>query len=270
MHMRKAYSYSLDNEALAIGTDGQLRSWLLRRLSAYMLEGVQKPLFQKRYQDGLQSLAEESLDEDLAEVAAIEWPLARIWHLFVKQRLRRETVLSMVKFRSVVEPRLPYLDRELVSLLLAAPPELKLGEDIQTYILRKRRPEFLRVTNANTGAPMAASAWRQRLATLQLRGLSKLGVPGYQPYERLGLWLRREVAPVVREILLAPQTLDNGVYSADGVRAVVRGHLEEGKNHTYLLMALMIFELGRRRLEKDAWRPPQEPMLLSNGPGLSL
>jgi len=248
MHMRKAYSYSLDGEALAIRTDAQLREWLFRRLQAYMLDGVAKPLFRPMYQEGLAPLAAESLDEDLADAAHVEQPLDRIWHLFVSQRLRRETVLSMLKFRSVVEPRLPYLDDELVGLLLAAPSRLKLGEAMQAHILSKRRPEYLRVTNANTGAALGAAAWRQKLASLQMRVLGKLGVSGYQPYERLGLWLRRELAPVVRDVLLSSQTLENGVYAADGVRAVVRGHLEEGKNHTFLLMALMIYELGRRRL----------------------
>ncbi len=261
MHMRKAYNYSLNEEALAIRTDAQLRAWLFRRLQAYMMDGVTSPLFQPRYQEGLAPLAAESLDADLAEVAHVDEPLARIWHLFVTQRLRRETVLSMLKFRSVVEPRLPYLDDGLVGLLLAAPPRLKLGETMQSHIFRKRRPAFLRVTNANTGAPLGASAWRQKLASLQMKVLAKAGVPGYQPYERLGLWLRRELAPVVREILLSSETLENGVYTAEGVRAVVRGHLEQGKNHTFLLMALMIFELGRRRLSGMRMSLESEPIL---------
>jgi asparagine synthase (glutamine-hydrolysing) len=248
MHMRKAYSYSLDEQALDIRTDGHLRDWLLRHLQAYMLDGVTEPLFTTIYQEGLESLAVESFDEDLAEASHIDRPLDRIWHLFVHQRLRRETTLSMVKFRSVVEPRLPYLDNDLIPLLLSAPAELKLGEEIQTYILGRRRPDFLRVINANTGAPMGAPAWRQRWSSLQLKVLAKLGVPGYQPYERLGLWLRRELAPFVRDILLSPRTLERGVYRPEGIRAVVRQHLDQGRNHTFLLMALMIFELATRSL----------------------
>jgi asparagine synthase (glutamine-hydrolysing) len=90
-----------------------------------------------------------------------------------------------------------------------------------------------------------------------MKVLAKLKVPGYQPYEKLGLWLRRELAPVVRDVLLDPRTLDRGVFQADGVRAVVRGHQEQGRNHTYLLMALMIFELGLRRLVDGGGRAGQ-------------
>jgi len=252
MHMRKAYSYSLDGEALQIRTAAQLRTWLQGRLSAYMLEGVNVPLFTAPYQAGLQELAAESLDEELADVEHVEQPLSRIWQLFVSQRLRRETMLSMVKFRSVVEPRLPYLDNDLIPLLLAAPVDLKLGEEIQTHILQRQRPDFLRVTNANTGARVGAGAWTQKLASLQMKVLAKLGVPGYQPYERLGLWLRRELAPTVREILLDPRTLERGVFHPAGIQTVVRQHVEQGRNHTFLLMALMIFELGLRGLESDS------------------
>jgi asparagine synthase (glutamine-hydrolysing) len=247
MHMRKAYNYSLDEAALQIRTGSQLREWLLGHLPAFLQEGVTGPLFAPQYQTGFRELACRSLDEDLADVAHIEQPLARIWSLFVQQRLRRETVLSMVKFRTVVEPRMPILDADLVPLLLAAPTDMKLGEEIQLHILRRHRPEFLRVTNANTGASLGAGAWVQRAATLQMKVLAKLGVPGYQPYERLTVWLKRELAPLVREILLDPRTLDRGVYDPAGVRAAIRQH-EQGHNRTYLLMCLMIFELGLRRL----------------------
>jgi hypothetical protein len=265
LHLTKAYNYSLDQAALAIRTDAELRAWLLARLKAYMLDGVARPLFRAGLDEALSSLAAESLDEDLAEVAGMGPPRARISPLFLLQRVRRETTLSLLKFRSVVEPRLPYLDAELIGRVLAAPLEMRLDEEVQTWILRRRRPDFLRVVNSNTGAPLGASRWRRKLASVWMRGMAKLGMPGYQPYERLGLWLRRELAPLVRQILLDPQTLDRGVYDPQGVRAVVRGHLEQGRNHTFLLMALMIFELGLRRLEQVASAPSTSSILPQPG-----
>jgi asparagine synthase (glutamine-hydrolysing) len=263
MHMRKAYSYSIDEGALQIRTNKQLEEWLFRKLQARMLDGVTTPLFTHQYQQGLTELAAESLREDVAEMAAIEPPLQQIWHLFLMQRLRRETPLSMQKFRSVVEPRLPFLDNDLIPLLLAAPPDLKLDEEIQTYILRKHRPDFLRVTNTNTGTYIGAPAWRRKLSTFQMRVLAKLRVPGYQPYERLGPWLRHELAPMVRGILLDSRTLDRGIFQPDGIRAVVHQHLEKGRNHTYLLMALMIFELGLRRLMDFEHASPLAPQAVA-------
>jgi asparagine synthase (glutamine-hydrolysing) len=255
MHMHKAYAYSLDERAMQPTTDAQVAAWLHEHLQAYMLSEVEKPLFAARRRDEIADLARESFDEAFAATACDGPPLNRVWRMFIQQRLRRETSLSLVKFRSVVETRAPYLDADLIELLLAAPPSMKLGETIQTHILKKRRPELLNVTNANTGARVGAGRLSRKLATLRMRAFAKLGVPGYQPYERLGLWLRRELAPTVREILLDERCLDRGIYDADGIRAVVDAHLDARRNHTFLLMALMIFELGQQRLAKEEMSP---------------
>src|SRR5439155_1311696 len=173
-------------------------------------------------------------------------PVHRIWHMFLNQRLRRETALSLVEFDSVVETRLPYLDGDLIDELFAAPPELKLGDAIQAHILRRHRPDFLKVVNVNTGTVVGAGRLRRSVCNFRRRVLAKLGVKGYQPYERLGLWLRRELRPLVSRLLLSDRCLGRGLFDADTVRAVVNDHLARRKNHTYLLLALMIFETGQR------------------------
>jgi asparagine synthase (glutamine-hydrolysing) len=250
MHMAKAYNYSLDREALQLRTETELENWLWKRMSAYLQQGVEGPLFAKRYSDG-EEAARQSLRTALSETPQAESPAQRIAHLFLDQRVRRETMLSMMKFRSVVEPRLPYLDRRLVECLLAAPVEWKLDDEIQMHILRKHQPRFCDVENTNTGAPLGAGKFRRTYAQLRMRMFGKLGVPGYQPYERLGLWLRRDLAGLVQSVLLSESCLDRGVFSADTIRQVVHRHLTRQRNHTYLLMALMIFELGQRWLLEE-------------------
>jgi hypothetical protein len=248
MHMDKAYSFSLDAAALGLRDGAALEGWLARRLRAHMIDDTAEPLFVPAFHGQVEGLARESLREALRPSDGVGPAVQRVWHLFVTERLRRETALSMVKFGSLVETRLPYLDNDLVDLLLAAPPGLKVGETIQTHILRKRMPSFLGVTNANTGALMGAGKLARRLAGLRLKVLAKLGVPGYQPYERLGLWLRRELRPLVERLLLSPRCLGRGVFNPDAVRGVVRRHLNNEANHTFLLMALMIHETGQREL----------------------
>jgi len=252
MHMNKAYNFSLDRRTLAIRTEAELEDWAFGHLRAYMLEGVDGPLLAPKHGDALDTLARDSLCECLRESAGMEPTAQRIWHLFVSQRLRRETALSLVKFGSQVETRLPYLDNGLVELLMAAPPELKLGETIQGHILRQRRPEFLDVINVNTGTRMGAGPVARKWAGLRQKVLAKLRVRGYQPYERLGLWLRRELQPMVRKILLDDRCLGRGLFNPDTVNSVVGQHFRRQHNHTFLLMALMIFELGQRKfVDKD-------------------
>jgi len=246
MHMEKAYNFSLDREALAIRDDAGLEDWLFRHLRAYMLQATGAPLFNGRIQQEIDALARDSLRSCLRESAGIAPPLQRIWHTFISQRLRRETAMSLVKFGSLVEVRLPYLDNDLVDLLLAIPPELKLSDQIQSHILARRRPEFLNVINVNTGTRLRAGRLARWLGTTRMRVLAKLGVRGYQPYERLGLWLRRELKPLVKDLLLADRSLSRGIFNTETVQAVIHDHWAGRRNHTFLLMALMIFELGQR------------------------
>jgi asparagine synthase (glutamine-hydrolysing) len=258
LHMDKAYNFSLDRAALALGDGAGLEAWLFRHLRTYMLDAVDGPLLSPLYQDHLDALARESLRACLAEAAGIEPPLHRVWHLFISQRLRRETALSLVEFNSLVETRMPYLDHDLVDALLAVPPEWKLGDRIQTHILRRRRPAFLDVVNVNTGARLGAGPVARLAGKARLKVLAKLGVRGYQPYERLGRWLRQELRPLVHQLLLSDRCLGRGLFDPQTVKAVVAQHLGGQRNHTFLLLALMIFEFGQREFI-DAEAGPQGP-----------
>jgi len=259
MHMRKAYAYSLDRGGLAARSPEAVSEWLLGHLQSYMLDAVDGPLLTPRYQEALESVPRQKLLECIAETAPASPPVQAVWELFVNQRLRRETALSMAKIGSAVEVRLPFLDNDLVGLLLKAPPELKMTDRIQGHLLAKRRPAFLRVVNANTGARIGANRLYERFTTIRMRGLGRLGVPGYQPYERLGLWLRRELGPMVRSILLGERCAARGIFDPDAVRTVVEAHLGGRRNATYLIMAMMVIELGQQRVAGE-WGEAEEAL----------
>ncbi|MBN1912576.1 MAG: hypothetical protein JW818_22840 [Pirellulales bacterium] len=248
MHMGKAYNFSLDNQALNLRDEASLRDWAFSRLRGYMLDGVKGALLADMDGYSFNKNAQASLNGCLDRSKGIEPPVQRIGHLFLTQRVRRETALSLVKFGSRVEIRLPYLDEKLVPLLLAAPPELKLDETIQAHILRRRRPDFLTVPNVNTGTRIGSNRLRKQLALLRQHVLAKLGAPGYQPYERMGLWLRRELRDVVGRLLLDDRCLERGIFQPDTVKTAVDAHWNRRQNHTYLILAMMTFELGQRML----------------------
>ncbi len=248
MHMQKAYSHSIDASAEAIVDGPSLEAWLFRRTRAYMLESVGASWLAGPSMDEMDQLARESLATSLATLDNQGPAIHGIWLAFLQEHLRRETAMSLQEFNSVTEVRVPLLDRELVDALMSAPPHLKLGETIQAELLRRHRPEFLRVVNANTGVSIGSGALRRKLGTLRLAVLRKLGVPGYQHYEKLGLWLRRELRGFVESVLLGPACLDRGVYQADGIRRIVGEHFDGTRNHTFLLLGLIVFELGQQEL----------------------
>ena len=144
--------------------------------------------------------------------------------------------------------RWPAWFSDVVDTLAALPAALKMGDELQTQILRRRNPEFLDVVNSNTGARMGAGKLEASLATLRMKVSAKLGVKGYQPYERLGLWLRRELRPLVERVVVSDSLLSRGVVHPDAVRRVVNEHMN-GANRTFLLMSLLIFEMGQQSLD---------------------
>jgi len=246
MHMEKAYNFSLNKEAMGLNSSADLEAWLFRRLRTYMLDAVDGSLFTPAFQGHIDDQARESLQGCFRESEGMQPLLHRVWHMFISQRLRRETAMSMMEFGSVVETRLPFLDNDLIDALLSAPPEMKLSETIQAHILQRRLPAFLNVVNANTGARLGANRLERFLAKVRLKVFAKLGVKGYQPYERLGLWLRQDLRSVVERVLLGQACLDRGVFNPVTVRNVVQQHFDNQRNHTFLLMAMMIFEAGQQ------------------------
>jgi asparagine synthetase B (glutamine-hydrolysing) len=247
MHMRKAYNFSIDGSVSDLQTDSSLQAWLLNRLQAHLTDNLEGPLIRGLAAAEFAQLAEGALLAAMTKTSQWEDPVDRIGQLFLDQRIRRETAMSLQKFGSVVDVRAPYLDGRVTEALLSCPPQLRLGDDLQTFILRKHRPEFLAPLNSNTGAPVGAGAWRRNFGVFRMRILAKLGVKGFQPYERLGLWLRRELRPTVERILLDPRCLERGLLEPDTVRGVLRRHFQGAQNHTFLIMALLALEIGFRR-----------------------
>lgn len=256
LHMGKAYDYSVDKRLLAVRDEAGLESWLTRRVGGWMLAGVQGPLFRGMTREELDARSLVLLREATSGSQGGEPLLHRVWHLFLRQKLRRHAAMSLLEYGSLLRVRLPYLDNDLVEAVLATPPALNLGERAQEHILARHRPSFLRIVNANTGTWIGTGPRRQRLAKFRHRILAKLRVPGHQPYERMGLWLRRELRPFVERTLLDGRFLDRGIFDPDTVRRTVDAHLEHRANHTHLLLTLMVFELGRRMmLEEEGCRP---------------
>ena len=212
LHMRKAYAFSLDDGALE-SSEADTERWLWSHLTAYMLAGVPRDLFTFDIDD----LARASLGKALADSGDIAAPVDRVWHLFLTERLHRETALSMQLFGNFATIRMPFIDNDVVEALLALPARMKMGDELQTTILRHRKPSFLNVVNSNTGAKVGARRIATEVASLRMRVGAKLGLPGYQPYERLGLWLRRELRAFVEQTLLADEFLDCGLVRPDVV-----------------------------------------------------
>jgi asparagine synthase (glutamine-hydrolysing) len=255
MHMNKAYAFSADRSIMARSGD-TLGDWLFRRLSGSAPGGS---ILTKRYRRSAETLARSAFDACFGQSADIEASLHRICHFFVAHGIRRAMGLSMAKFDSVAETRLPYFDAELIAALMAAAPAMKIGDGLHAMLLQRYAPEFLKVPNANTGAPIGASWLRRTSIHGMNRVLAKLGVDGYQPYERIGLWLRGPLLPMVRRILLGETCLDRGVLDPGAVRRTLDEHAEGRTNHTHMILAMLAFETGQQELFQPGAAGVEQP-----------
>jgi asparagine synthase (glutamine-hydrolysing) len=247
VHLHKAYNFSVDDSLNAVRGDQGLHEWLYPRLQSHLTAGMKEPVLCGVGGDEFADIAHETLAAGLGATAHFERPADRVSQLFLDQRTHRETATSLAKIGSVADISVPYLDGRFVEAAFASPVELRIGEAVQTYMLATRRPEFLKPPNSNTGAPVGAGALHRTACYLRMKVLAKLGVKGYQPYERLGLWLRRELKPTVERLLLSPECLDRGVLEPNAVRGAIRRHVAGEQNHTFLLLAMMIVESGFRQ-----------------------
>lgn len=246
MHMRRAYSCSLDEAAFALPDAAGLENWAIRHLAAPLFAEPRLAYLTPRYRVLAEPVARAALGGVLAESDGVEPLIHRLWLLFVRHMMPDAVAPSIVKFGTVAETRIPYIDADLIAALLSAPPSLKLRDKVQMYILRRHAPALLTVPDSNTGAPLGARPRRVALSSFAQRVLAKLGVPGYQPYERLGLWLRRELRDFVEGILLSDRCLDRGVFDRGAVRTAIDDHVTKRRNNTYMILTMLSFEIGQR------------------------
>ena len=68
---------------------------------------------------------------------------------------------------------------------------------------------------------------------------------------------------MVSDMLLSDRCLSRGVFMPDTVRNVVRRHWNKESNHTFLLMAMIIYEMGQREFTDGEvpaeWASPGGP-----------
>lgn len=119
-----------------------------------------------------------------------------------------------------VEVRVPFLDNELVELMTAVPPSLKVHGLTGKVLLRQAMtgllpPEIIQRRKAGFGAPIRR-------------------------------WLRHDLAEMMAD-LLSPATLKaRGLFEATAVQTMIRQNQSGEADHTYRLWALLTLELWQR------------------------
>jgi len=116
-----------------------------------------------------------------------------------------------------LEARVPFLDHELVELAANIPPSLKV-KGIQLRYIQKR-------------------SMRGRLPARVLKKPKRgFGCP-------IGAWLRKDLAPLLHDLMSPANIKKRGLFDAIKVEEVITAHTEYRQDYSDLLLALLTFEL---------------------------
>jgi asparagine synthase (glutamine-hydrolysing) len=169
--------------------------------------------------------------------------------------------------------RTPYMDNELVRLFYQAPAEVRSGNQAQLRLIQRRSPALAKIlTNRGTAGSSngfvsrcsqlyyysllkadymylyAMPSWMTRLTSRgPFAALERLFL-GHQKFEHYRLWLRKELAPFVKEVLLDSRTLGRSFFNRRFIEQIVIGHTVRGDNYFYEINKALTLELICRQL----------------------
>jgi asparagine synthase (glutamine-hydrolysing) len=173
-------------------------------------------------------------------------------YVYLREHHRRFTIPSLELFRSIMEVRLPFMDREFLSVLLSGRPEWRDDTSVHQSITRAGSPALLKVRNSNTGAPGDAGPLVERILDKVNTLLKRLNAPGYRHYHSFEAWMRTRLLETVEQQLLSADARSAMYLRPDVLERIIRDTRSGTRDRAYLLQILLIVELWLR--ENDVTR----------------
>jgi asparagine synthase (glutamine-hydrolysing) len=173
-------------------------------------------------------------------------------YLYLRELHRRFTVPSLELFRTRVDVRLPYVDQDFLTVLLAAPPEWRDDTRIHQALTEAGIPGLLKVRNSNTGAPADAGPALEFVLDKCNTILKRMNVHGYRHYHDFDGWMRTMLLQSVEAELLSPHAAIQSFVNRPALATLVHETRTGEADHAYLLQVLLILELWQRENRIEA------------------
>jgi asparagine synthase (glutamine-hydrolysing) len=183
---------------------------------------LQQELLTREVRAQIERPSSHHIDSLFAQAGA-RGPLGRSLYVDVKSYLCDNILVKVDRMSMAVslEARVPYLDKDLVTLAFRMPDRHKIAGG-RTKVLLKE---------------------------VAARRLPRECV--YRPKEGFSIpiknWLTRELRPLLEELLAPGHLAAEGVFSPSCVERLKREHLTGQANHSHILWSLMVFQAWRRR-----------------------
>ncbi len=119
-----------------------------------------------------------------------------------------------------VEGRVPFLDNDLVDYVSRIPSHFKLQEGQGKFVLRQAMRNLL---------PAETILRRKQ---------------GFTPPDRT--WYKGESLTYIRDLILGPRALERGYFEPGALQEIIEDHLQNRRDHRFLIWSLMCFEWWNR------------------------
>jgi asparagine synthase (glutamine-hydrolysing) len=247
-----AWPLHTDARIYAMNSTEEFIPYMLSRLTHVSRGNAAREVFTDSWVEALDGAdAQRSLEASIGGVNLAPPDLCS--YLYLKEYHRRVTVPSLEIFRTATDVRMPLADVDFLRAVLQGPARWRDGVKIHQRLIAANGPKFLRVRNPNTGAPAGAGPLREAIFDKVNTVLRRLNVHGYRHYHSFDGWMRRALLDLVDKVLLAPETLDRGVFKETALRQVVArarqldAH-QGATQHDDLLQGLVTIELWQRQV----------------------
>jgi len=248
----------LDQSILKAESDGELVKIWCEKM-AFFSPTMMARLFVPDYHNKIKKMPLNSLAEALQNVMA-EHPADKSDYFFLRNHVRRFTILGSVIGRNKAEEAMPTFDNEFIEVMSKIPPELRFNYHIYRKFLMKLAPELAAIpyqrTMVRADAPLVA--WRlggvyqygkERIKKEIWRlTRGKIYLPNRRSYVNLDEWLRlnEKWRGFVRGLLLDDKACSRGYFNKEYIETMIQEH-ESGKaDHSLRLAYLATFELFLR------------------------
>lgn len=178
----------------------------------------------------LRELVERDRGDELDRLLAADVDSYLPYDLLVK--------MDIASMANSLETRSPFLDQEVMEFTARLPSRLKIRGTQGKFLSHRLARHFM--------PPQARN--RRKMG---------FGVP-------VAEWLRRELRPMLEDLLLSPRAASRGLFDPEAVRALAERHWA-GQDHSFKLWSLLWLELWYREILDGSDGPPSSILIQTSG-----
>lgn len=227
-----------------------------------------KDLWQTKYRELGIAAKNDHLNELIGQFKPEAELVDIVSYIHLYERCRKYLNKAILIVRNVREAYFPLLDHELLAVLAAIPPSIRLGANgrrIELDLMRRLCPQLLDIPYENTlirPSATFAEEWVIRKLWGINRRLTRWAkfpdwTPKKVPSHYFSHWIRQEMKDTLLGILGAPDAAFRNYLDGELVDTLINRHIIGEANYENLIATLTVFEICHR-----LWVDP-DPVIIS-------